>query len=217
MAGVADTPLRVGIARLLASLLALCLLAGCYTRHGPVQPPVVDVGGEAGGEAPCVPLTLGVVAAGSAQVGAVGVDALVAEQLSKARLFCRVIHPWSSLAPLPADAILEVSASGVIDELPIRNVLRQALVGFSLLLLQPVMPVERDLSVTVSARLRRDGADLADYSDRRTSRLAYTHFQASDDAVAMWIEDTAAAAARGLVDEMKADARVRELAAARSP
>jgi len=188
--------------------------AGCYAKHFPQD-------GEAS-PAPSstilVPLVAGVVGAAAEpgdNVNWIQVDTVVAafaQQLERAHVFKAVIHPYSDLAPVEPDVLFKVKVDSHFDRMEVKNFFKQVLVGGTLLLLQPVLPVQWDLTVHLAAFASRPTrAWSKKYEERSTYRFESTWVQPSRVSIQSWNDDTYGDAVRGLVAQIARDQELRQV------
>ncbi len=197
------------------TLLSVALgAAGCYAKHFPQDGETSP----APSSATLVPLVAGVVGAAAEpgdNVNWIQVDKVVAafaQQLERAHVFKAVIHPYSDLAPVEPDLLFKVKVDSHFDRMEAKNFFKQVLVGGTLLLLQPVLPVQWDLTVHLEALASRPiRAWSKKYEERSTYRFESTWVQPSRVSIQSWNNDTYRDAVRALVAQIARDQELRQV------
>lgn len=129
-----------------------------------------------------------------------------AKRLKDENFFTGVIFPYTELSLMDPDVILEISVRSNYDLQSSENLLKGIAVGFSLLLLQPLLPTEYDLSVYLAVRATtRDGRLIKEYQSRSDYRFQYTSLQPSNEAINQWHQSTVDHAIEGLINKIMED------------
>lgn len=197
--------------RTLAPIIVLLLattLPACYAKHFPTgEPPVPP-------QVAVQPVEFAVGVTkwvdngknNAARINQCDVVELFAKRLNAENLFTTVLFPYTGLSPSYPDVILEVSVSSNYNLHSGENLLKGVAIGLSLLLLQPALPTEYDLSVLLAVRATsRDGRLIKLYEYRSDYRFQYTLLQPSGEAINRWHGDTIIHAVEAVISQIKHD------------
>lgn len=187
------------------------VLVGCYARSFPKEEPSVPTQITVKG----VDLTAAVAKAETQKdenvprINPSDVVEYFAKRLNDEHFFKAVTFPYTELSPTHPDVILEVSVKSTYDLNTNENFLKGIAVGLTLLLLQPVLPTEYDLSLHVAVRaLSRDGLPIKQYDFGSDFRFQYTVPRPSEESITQWHTDTIRQAVEALITQIKQDRAV---------
>jgi hypothetical protein len=192
------------------------LLAACTARSFPLDgaAPPATPRGEA------LPLTVGVAAASGgpnvARIRPLEVGERFARALREAGLFAEVGFPLTELATRGPDLALELSVASRHDLHVWRNLAKDVAVGLSVMLLQPLLPVTRDLELELGVRARdRAGRTLLESGATCRFRFESTWLRPREGDLARWHDEAVAHAVRGVVERLASEGALwRRVAAA---
>ena len=194
--------------RALRALLAAALpgLLGCYAKSFPLAPAPAPPTRAA----TPLPLTAGVRAGASGEnvvrIHATDVLARFAGRLDGEGLFRDIVFPYTGLARVEPDLLLELSVASELDLHPIQNLLKDLVVGVSVLLLQPAVPTAYDLDVELTLRVRSARGDLIAQL-QQTSRFRYetTWLHPPADSLDAWHREATDHAVEALIARLVAE------------
>ena len=200
-----------------ALLLALLLVATSACRTTSTLLPGSDVPAVAA-RAPTLPGIARVIRGedGTALRGLHPVEVVdaFAEALAESRAFREVVYRGSDEGQ-PADVLLTVSVDVQADPHRWKNLAKDAVVGLSVMALQPLLPHEADLTVQVRVGARRAGnpdGPVVSVTEAATSRLSTTHLEPSAKDLADWRRQVVDAAVDRAVARLVRDPALRALA-----
>jgi hypothetical protein len=203
----------------LALLIAALASWGCYAKHFPLEEEAPS-----SAAAPRLAWTAGVMVAEAAsgqnvrRINVSDVAERFARRLEAADVFERVVFPYTKLSPVAADVVFEISVRSRVDLKWWQNLVYQAAVGASLLLLQPVLPTQYDLWIDLTARATAaDAGWVKEHHYRGVYRFEHNRIQARESEVQAWNDDATVDAAEQLVRRIAGDRELRALAAGRAP
>lgn len=192
----------------LTFLVLSTVLAACYARHFPTEESrtPTQVAAER------VDLTAAVAKAETqeeqniARIKPNDVVELFAKSLDDEHFFNTVIFPYTESSPIEPDVILEVSVMSTYDLHTNQNFLKGIAIGLSLLLLQPLLPTEYDLSVHLAVRaISRDRRPIKQYDYRNDFRFEYTVPRPSEESIIQWHKDAYRNVVEAVINEIKQD------------
>lgn len=194
----ASTAVVAGVAMTLAG-------AGCYARTAPIpssidERPPSDRSPARAAIDRRVGIRLGESPTNVPQILPSRVVERFAARLAETGRFREVVYPLTALAGGEPDVVYDVSVSSSADLHPVSNLVKDIVVGVSVLLLQPALPTAYDLDVALAASASsRDGRRAATLRASHALRFETTWLAPPAESIRAWHDETADGAIDALI------------------